>query len=171
MSFLTSLAKRAVSTPFITARLIRLKRTVVRVAIGGTLLTLFGVLGLAHLLAALRVWLEQFLGFVWSPVAIGAVFMLAATAAYLVFLRPERGDRARDKTPKNSAPTLITQLHQGLSSIPVAKIGIALAGGAVAALGWRFFRKRDLSRLNGEFPAARPWAREIVLRETRPRSR
>ena len=176
MSFLTLLAKRAVNAPSIAARIDRWKQNVIRAMIGSALLALFGILSLMYLLSALRLWLERFLGYVWSPVAIGVVFFIGAAVAYLVFLRPERASNVRVKDPKNAAPAFISQLQEKLSSIPVAKVGIAVAGGIATALGWRFLlQKRDVSKQNGEFAdsrgPARPWASEIVLRETRPRSR
>lgn len=181
MALIASLAGRLAQVALVGPAIARLKRKVIRSAIGGALLALFGVLGLVFLLAALRTVLEREIGPVWAPVAIGGGLLALAGIAYLVFLKPRasesqavatQADAVRDRIV-GPARTIEGQVTQR----PLQSIAIALAVGFAGASLLRMLRGRTSSpppRYDGygqppphPMGAERPaWMREVVLRET-----
>ena len=183
MSIATFLIGRAARVALIGPAIARLKRNAIRAAIGIGLVAVLGGLGLTYLLIALRHVLEREIGPLWTPVAIGGVFVLAGLIAYLVFLRPKGERPAAAETagfgipPGLAAP--MQNLEAKVSKNPLPSLAIALAAGFAAAAVLRMVRGQRAAPPPpsgnsgyGQAPphpsgAERPaWMREVVLRET-----
>jgi hypothetical protein len=185
MPFLASLAGRAAQIALIGPMVARLKRRATRMAVGGALVALFGAFGLAYLVIGLRVGLEPHLGALWTPLAIGAAFVVLAGIVYLAFLRPRAAERASVEANAAAVRDKIVaparRLEGQVASNPLQSVAIALAVGFAAATLLRLLRGRERPAApsspwprqpspheppRGERP---PWMREVVLRETERR--
>jgi hypothetical protein len=181
MALLASLAGRVAQIALVRPAISRMKRRAVRAAIGGALITLFGIVGLIFLLAALRTVLEREIGPIWAPVAIGGGLLVLAGIAYLVFLRTRssEGEAAASQTEavrdKIMGPARV--LENQVAQRPLQSLAIALAIGFAGASLLRMLRGRQREepppRRDGygrpphPSGAERPaWMREVVLRET-----
>lgn len=181
MALIASLAGRLAQVALVGPAIARLKRKAIRSAIGGALLALFGVLGLIFLLAALRAVLEQEIGPIWAPVAIGAGLLVLAGIAYLVFLKPRRAEREDATSEAEAVRDRIVgparAIEGQVAQRPLQSIAIALAVGFAGATLLRMLRggrTPSPPRYDGygappphPMGAERPaWMREVVLRET-----
>jgi hypothetical protein len=186
VSLATLLAGRVARIALLAPALARMKRNAVRAALGIGLVALFGGLGLAYLLVALRVQLEREIGPLWAPLAIGGVLALAALVAYLALLRPRRR-RAPAMTAESAGlpPELgasMRTLETKVAQNPLPSIAVALAAGFAAAALLRLLRQRSAAprpRADGAADTAPPprtsrsepppWTRETIVRETERR--
>lgn len=181
MALIASLASRLAQVALVGPAIARLKRKAIRSAIGGALLALFGILGLIFLLAALRAVLEQEIGPIWAPVAIGAGLLVLAGIAYLVFLKPRRAEREGATSEAEAVRDRIVgparAIEGQVAQRPLQSIAIALAVGFAGATLLRMLRggrTPSAPRYDGygappphPMGAERPaWMREVVLRET-----
>jgi hypothetical protein len=183
VSLLTSLAGRAAQVALVGPAIARAKRKAVRFAIGGTLLALFGVIGLVYLLAALRTVLEGQIGPIWAPLAIGGGLFVLAGIAYLAFLRPRASESAKAASQADAVRDKIVgparMLEGQVAQRPLQSLAIALAVGFAGASLLRLLRGRESQRAprtydgTGQAPPPHPsraerpaWMREVVLRET-----
>ncbi len=181
MALIASLAGRLAQVALVGPAIARLKRKAIRSAIGGALLALFGVLGLIFLLAALRVVLEQEIGPIWAPVAIGAGLLVLAGIAYLVFLKPRRAEREDATSEAEAVRDRIVgparAIEGQVAQRPLQSIAIALAVGFAGATLLRMLRggRTPSPPRYDEYGAPPPhpmgaerpaWMREVVLRET-----
>jgi len=186
MSLLTSLAGRAAQVALVGPVIARMKRRAIRAAIGGALLALFGLLGLAYLLTALRNELDRHLGSVWSPLAIGAGLLVIAGIAYLVFLKPRvsEGEAAASQAEamRDRIVGPARKLEAQVAKSPLQSLAVALAVGFAAASLLRLLRGRQDQAARRSYdgtgapppsepppPQRPPWMREAVLRETERR--
>jgi hypothetical protein len=186
MSMFTMLAGRLAQVALVGPAVARMKRRAIRSAIGIALVGLCGTLGAIYLLAAVRFELEQYIGPLWAPVAIGGVLCLVALVAYLVLLKAPRRPQAEAAAETSSLglpPDLaapIQQLGAQVSSKPLQSIALAVAAGFAAAMVLRMVRQRNQRkaapqsaapppRANGRAEPDGPWVREVVLRETERR--
>jgi hypothetical protein len=188
VALLASLASRLAQVAVIGPALARLKRRAVRVAIGGALIGLFGVMGFAYLIVALRNGIEPYLGPIWTPVAIGGGLLLLAGIAYLVFIRPRGAEASTAEAQAAAVRDKIVgparKLEGQVAKSPLQSLAIALAVGFAAASLLRILRGRQQAGAPRPYDGAglrppphpasseRPaWMREVVLRETERRRR
>lgn len=130
---LASLAGHLAKVAVIGPAIARLKRRAVRATIGGVLVGVFGLAGLAYLLIALRHELERHLGAVYAPFAIGGALCLCALAAYLVFLRPRGNGRAalreKEERVRERIERPVRDFEGDVAGNPLKSVSIALAVG------------------------------------------
>ena len=174
MSLALNLAARMARLAMIGPMLARMKRNATRAAIGIGLVALLGGLALTYLLIALRYQLEQEIGPLWTPLAIGGGLAALALTAYLVFLRPRRESTAERATetagamPDLGAP--IRNLESKVSKSPLLSLAIALAGGFAAASLLRVLRPRPRTGNGAAEPPGSDkemptWMRDALLRD------
>jgi hypothetical protein len=146
MRLLWSLAGQAARVALFGSAIKRLRKKSVRIAIGCFLISIFGLLGTVYVLAGVRTELDYRIGPVWSPIAIGGVLLVGAFVAYLVFLKPKRGEAiSAEVEHSNMRQRLMLparQAEQQWSRHPLAGVGIAAGVGAVAAFLLSRFRNR-----------------------------
>lgn len=182
MPLLASLAARAAQVAVVGPALARLKKRAVRAMIGGALIGLFGVMGFAYLIVALRNGVEQYLGPIWTPLAIGGFLLVLAGIAYLVFLKPRGSEasaaEAQAAAMRDKIVAPARKLEGQVAKSPLQSLAVALAVGFAAASVLRIIRGRgepphprttDGAGMPPPHPRGpeRPaWMREVVLRET-----
>ena len=161
MSFLFSMAGRLARLALVAPAIERMKRRAIRNAIGAGLVIVFGTLGVAYLLIALRVELEYYIGPLWAPVAIGGTLCLIAGISYLVYLRPRRPRRQPAQAPSIGIPPELSASVRGLetqvANRPLQSVAVALAVGFAAAYAMRLLRK-DRAPAAAPPPSS-PWPR------------
>jgi hypothetical protein len=182
MPLLASLAARAAQIAVVGPAIARLKKRAVRSLIGGALIALFGIMGFAYLIVALRNGLEQYLGPIWTPLAVGGFLLVLAGIAYLVFLKPRGSEASKAEAQASAMRDKIVaparKLEGQVAKSPLQSLAIALAVGFAAASVLRIIRGRGQQpqprTTDGTgAPPPRPreterpaWMREVVLRET-----
>ena len=172
-----SLAGRLAQVALVAPALARMKRCAIRMSVGGALVLVFGLFGLAYLLIALRIAVEPLIGPLWTPLAIGGGLCLIAFVAYLGLVRPLRPmEKPLAASEEKAIPAALAEPMQRIETHvaknPLQSVAIALAAGFAATMLLRLLRRprpqptrsAAAHKANGHADAD-AWLREMVARE------